>query len=87
MVRTPSTHTLRGRASTGLVDEPFRCLASPSMQHSTQAVTSDDIDANTLCTDERDYPPRDRSRSPDAERDRDGDIRVRDEPSNGRADR
>lgn len=35
--------------------------------------------------DDRDYPARDRSRSPD--RDRDGDVRVRDEPSNGRADR
>ncbi|KAK5136268.1 hypothetical protein LTR08_003875 [Meristemomyces frigidus] len=36
--------------------------------------------------DDRDYPPpRDRSRSPVA--DRDGDIRVRDEPMNGRDDR
>lgn len=31
---------------------------------------------------ERDYPPRDRSRSPMA--DRDGDVRIRDEPMNGR---
>jgi len=37
--------------------------------------------------DDRDYPARDRSRSPGAERDRDGDVRVRDEPMNGRGDR
>lgn len=37
--------------------------------------------------DERDYPPRDRSRSPGQERDRDGDVRLRDEPSNGRHER
>ena len=35
--------------------------------------------------DERDYPPRERSRSPGP--DRDGDTRIRDEPMNGRADR
>lgn len=40
----------------------------------------------TLTTaDERDYPPRERSRSPGP--DRDGDTRIRDEPMNGRADR
>ncbi|KAF7185055.1 putative RNA-binding protein C25G10.01 [Pseudocercospora fuligena] len=43
-----------------------------------------DADQRTY-EDDRDYPPRDRSRSP--ERDRDGDVRVRDEPANGRDDR
>lgn len=40
---------------------------------------------NMALSDDRDYPPRDRSRSP--ERDRDGDVRVRDEPANGRDNR
>ncbi|CAK4031652.1 Serine arginine-rich splicing factor SR45a [Lecanosticta acicola] len=43
-----------------------------------------DADQRTY-EEEREYPQRDRSRSP--ERDRDGDVRVRDEPANGRADR